>query len=145
MLAIEKELDARTDIRNRIGRFRSVFVRWCAKQRFVYQSNLQEECSIFENKYIFSRIYNVCAKEWKLISKRVFQRDFFTCQYCGQKGGTLEVDHIIPISKGGTNHDKNLATSCRTCNRKKRDKTAEQYKKWMKDKYEHKTTRATAF
>lgn len=31
-------------------------------------------------------------KEWRT---KVFHRDLYTCQHCGQKGGYLEVDHII--------------------------------------------------
>lgn len=51
----------------------------------------------------------------------IFKRDFFECQYCGAKppNVVLEIDHIIPISKGGTNDDLNLATACFDCNRGK--------------------------
>lgn len=49
----------------------------------------------------------------------IFQRDNFTCQYCGKtrKNGTrLEIDHIIPKSKGGKDTVDNLITSCSECN-----------------------------
>ena len=51
----------------------------------------------------------------------VFKRDNFTCRYCGGKSPKviLEVDHIIPISKGGDDDSINLATSCFECNRGK--------------------------
>lgn len=51
----------------------------------------------------------------------VFNRDSFTCRYCGRKAPEviLEVDHLIPVSKGGTNDVYNLITSCRDCNRGK--------------------------
>lgn len=59
-------------------------------------------------------------------SKRfeIFKRDSFTCQYCGQRppGVVLEVDHIDPKSKGGSDEEINLITSCADCNRGKRDK-----------------------
>lgn len=61
------------------------------------------------------------------ISKRirfeVFKRDKFTCQYCGKKAPDviLEVDHINPKSKGGSDKILNLTTSCYECNRGKRD------------------------
>ena len=64
----------------------------------------------------------------KSISKKVrfdvFKRDNFTCQYCGKKAPDviLEVDHIKPVSKGGTNGLLNLITSCFDCNRGKSDK-----------------------
>ena len=61
----------------------------------------------------------------KQISKatrfEVFKRDSFKCQYCGRSAPDviLEVDHIVPVSKGGENDILNLVTSCRDCNRGK--------------------------
>jgi hypothetical protein len=51
----------------------------------------------------------------------VFKRDNFKCQYCGKCAPdvVLEVDHIKPVSKGGTNDITNLITSCKDCNRGK--------------------------
>jgi hypothetical protein len=48
----------------------------------------------------------------------VFKRDSFTCQYCGRKSPDvlLVIDHIEPVSKGGTNNILNFITSCRDCN-----------------------------
>lgn len=53
----------------------------------------------------------------------VFKRDKFTCQYCGGKppGALLHLDHINPVSKGGTNNIGNLVTSCQDCNLGKSD------------------------
>jgi len=57
----------------------------------------------------------------KKIRFEVFKRDKFTCQYCGRMSPDviLEVDHIEPVSKGGSNDLINLITSCRDCNRGK--------------------------
>ena len=54
---------------------------------------------------------------------RVMKRDKFQCTYCGVPGthAELEVDHIIPKSKGGSHHMSNLTTSCRKCNQSKSD------------------------
>lgn len=53
----------------------------------------------------------------------VFRRDKFVCQYCGACGPDveLEVDHIIPVSRGGTDEMSNLKTACFNCNRGKGD------------------------
>ena len=62
------------------------------------------------------------------LSKRtrfeIFKRDGFTCQYCGQRPPdvVLEVDHIDPSSKGGSDEELNLVTSCFDCNRGKSDR-----------------------
>ena len=53
---------------------------------------------------------------------RVLERDGFCCQICGSKridGIKLEVDHIVPISKGGRTELNNLQTLCERCNRGK--------------------------
>ena|SRR2546425_7262019 len=49
---------------------------------------------------------------------KILKRDNFTCTKCGRKPPNvrLEVDHIYPLSKGGTNNEKNLATLCSRCN-----------------------------
>jgi len=48
----------------------------------------------------------------------VLQRDRFTCQYCGAKSPefTLHIDHINPVSRGGTSEIDNLITACEPCN-----------------------------
>lgn len=61
------------------------------------------------------------------IRESVLQRDNWTCQKCGnsvyrEPNLLLEVDHIIPISKGGKTEPNNLQTLCWRCNRSKSDK-----------------------
>lgn len=48
----------------------------------------------------------------------VYERDRHTCQYCGRHspGVVLHVDHVKPVSRGGTNRIDNLLTSCADCN-----------------------------
>lgn len=61
----------------------------------------------------------------KSISKRVrfsvFSRDGFTCKYCGRQSDEVKlvIDHIDPVSNGGTNEETNLITSCEPCNQGK--------------------------
>ncbi len=79
------------------------------------------DCQIlsFEIPRRFERLH---AKEWKELRTSIFERDDFTCQYCGARGVELECDHVEPISLGGTNEPGNLVTACKTCNRNKRIK-----------------------
>jgi 5-methylcytosine-specific restriction endonuclease McrA len=37
-------------------------------------------------------------------------------------GANYDIDHIKPLSKGGTNHPKNLQLTCPSCNGSKKDK-----------------------
>jgi 5-methylcytosine-specific restriction endonuclease McrA len=55
----------------------------------------------------------------------VLERDGFKCCYCGASandGATLEIDHIIPVAKGGKTELNNLQTLCWDCNHGKSDK-----------------------
>jgi 5-methylcytosine-specific restriction endonuclease McrA len=63
----------------------------------------------------------LCASKWLIIVKQVFERDNYTCSYCGKYGGKLECDHIIPFSKGGSDELDNLTTACKKCNQAKKD------------------------
>lgn len=65
--------------------------------------------------------------------KELLERDNYTCQKCGcsvhdrSKGNwntedKAHIDHIIPISKGGTSEPDNLQVLCRTCNISKKDR-----------------------
>ena len=52
----------------------------------------------------------------------VLQRDGNRCVVCGQgaaDGVTLEIDHILPVSKGGSDEKSNLQVLCTPCNRGK--------------------------
>lgn len=65
------------------------------------------------------------CKSSPIVNKFLFQRDNYTCGYCGkdypQHRRILTRDHIIPSSKGGSNDWLNLVTACRRCNSFKAD------------------------
>lgn len=59
------------------------------------------------------------------LRQQVFKRDHFQCVNCeasllADKKIRLEVDHIVPVSRGGTNDPHNLQTLCRNCNQQKK-------------------------
>lgn len=64
------------------------------------------------------------------IRNEVFKRDNYTCVQCGAKKGdkksdgtivSIEIDHVKPLAKGGTDEMSNLQTLCKDCNRNKND------------------------
>jgi 5-methylcytosine-specific restriction endonuclease McrA len=91
--------------------------------------------------YKDTAIYKAHKKAWRLKRKamdrgatvadkfnpfQVFDRDGWKCQICGiktpkslrgsYKPNAPELDHIVPISKGGQHTMTNAQTSCRSCN-----------------------------
>jgi len=50
----------------------------------------------------------------------VMERDGHRCVYCNT-AGDLDVDHVVPASRGGPTVEGNLVTSCRRCNNLKGD------------------------
>jgi 5-methylcytosine-specific restriction endonuclease McrA len=49
------------------------------------------------------------------------------CVYCGLENTRLEIDHVIPKSKGGSDRISNLTLSCRACNIKKGNSSIQQF------------------
>ena len=60
--------------------------------------------------------------------KLMFDRDGWKCRYCGDHltATTATLDHIVPVSKGGTNDAANLASACLICNSIKAGRTYEE-------------------
>jgi 5-methylcytosine-specific restriction protein A len=59
----------------------------------------------------------------KEIRLAIYERDSFTCQFCGQQCSheVLTIDHIIPLARGGVDEATNYVTACYDCNQKKAD------------------------
>jgi len=64
---------------------------------------------------------NLTADEWKAILRAFDGR----CAYCGDRPGTLTMDHVVPASKGGRHVASNVVPACRFCNQSKRDRLLE--------------------
>ena len=64
----------------------------------------------------------------RLTRKNVMLRDAHQCQYCGRRPPVrdLNIDHVLPRSRGGGDSWENLVTACRLCNLRKGWKTPEE-------------------
>jgi len=49
------------------------------------------------------------------------------CAYCGAENVPLEIDHIVPRSRGGTDRVSNLTLACRDCNEKKGNRDVREF------------------
>lgn len=73
----------------------------------------------------------------------VARRFGYQCAYCGGRDGQLDPDHVVPLSRGGSNSTTNLLPSCRPCNADKRDLLLDE---WARDReMRGKPPRATAW
>lgn len=60
------------------------------------------------------------AKVSNELRQEIFERDGYTCVNCGStEKESLEINHIMPISKGGKTEPSNLQTLCHDCNIRK--------------------------
>jgi 5-methylcytosine-specific restriction endonuclease McrA len=64
----------------------------------------------------------------RLTRRNLMFRDAHQCQYCGKRPALreLNIDHVLPRSRGGDDTWENLVTACRTCNLRKGWKTPEE-------------------
>jgi 5-methylcytosine-specific restriction endonuclease McrA len=49
------------------------------------------------------------------------------CVYCGKENVPLEIEHIVPKSKGGSDRISNLTLACHECNQKKGNQSIEEF------------------
>ena len=64
---------------------------------------------------------------WWVLRQAVLERDDYTCVYCGRRGGRLALDHLLPVSRGGTSELSNLVTACVACNSAKGASTPQEW------------------
>jgi 5-methylcytosine-specific restriction enzyme A len=62
------------------------------------------------------------------VREYVLTRDGDRCKSCGSKS-SLQVDHIIPLAKGGSNDLSNLQTLCEHCNKSKNDRLDDRFQR----------------
>ncbi|MSQ27811.1 MAG: HNH endonuclease [Dehalococcoidia bacterium] len=68
----------------------------------------------------------------KLTRRELFQRDNYTCQYCGKLTRDLTIDHVVPRFRGGPHTWDNLVSACKACNHRKAARTPEEARMKLK-------------
>lgn len=70
---------------------------------------------------------------WRFIREMYDNR----CYYCGKGGGRLQMEHRIPLARGGDNDISNIVPACESCNRRKRIMTDDEFFKLLADEWEY--------
>ncbi len=104
---------------------------WIGKRYIILKGNEKKPIKVFMEDIDLYSIVPTDYERKENPSKRVslppalrykiLKRDRRTCQSCGARAPEveLEVDHKIPVSKGGLDDESNLITKCKDCNRGK--------------------------
>ena len=66
------------------------------------------------------------GKEWFPLVGQILKRDGHKCTYCAAVGD-LTADHVVPLTRGGSNHPSNLTACCLPCNTKKGSKLVSEW------------------
>lgn len=86
-----------------------------------FDPRLMEDNDIEGVEYQRGPLYGIQLRHY-ILAKYEHQ-----CVYCGARDVPLELDHLIPKSKGGSDRIGNLAPACRKCNQEKGTMTPEEY------------------
>ena len=59
------------------------------------------------------------GRSWMEVRRQVLVRDGFACRACGYVSVRNQVDHIVPLERGGSHGMQNLQTMCKECHEAK--------------------------
>lgn len=95
-----------------------------------YETSGQRYIWIPANKCVGGSIreLGMPSAEWQRLRVEVFERDAYTCAYCGSVVEHPHCDHVFPLSRGGKSILENLVTACPACNCSKGGKTLEEWR-----------------
>ena len=81
------------------------------------------------NKDISGKQYQQGTLQGYEVKEYLLELHKHTCQYCKgiSKDPILEIEHVVPKAKGGSNSITNLTLACRLCNQSKGSKTLEEW------------------
>ena len=89
-------------------------VRICFRcSTYVFSGDIHDgdKCADIVRRRLRKKITSRCRE-------RILRRDGERCVICGSQM-ELEIDHIVPVSRGGKHCDDNFQVLCRTCNHRK--------------------------
>jgi RRXRR protein/HNH endonuclease len=94
---------------------------WVRVEAGSFDTQKMQNPDIAHLEYQQGELYGYFLREYVLAK---WQRK---CAYCDAQGVPLEIEHIVPKSRGGSNRASNLTLACHACNQRKGQQTAAEF------------------
>jgi len=97
-------------------------------QRHHCAGHVRSATAAFPRPSVIRLVYMIKRPrpQMRLTRREVFQRDRFTCMYCGKQSRDLTLDHVFPRHRGGAHTWENLVSACKPCNHRKAGRTPQE-------------------
>ncbi len=91
------------------------------------QELVKFDTQLLQNPEISGVLYQQGKLQGYEVREYLLEKFNRLCAYCGKGNVTLEIEHIVPASRGGSDRVSNLTLACHPCNKAKGTKTAEEF------------------
>lgn len=106
-----------------ITNFITKIIKLCPITHISYE-NVKFDTQLMQNPEISGIEYQQGELQGYEVREYLLEKWGRKCVYCGAKDVPLQIEHIIPKARGGTNRVSNLTLACEKCNQLKNTKTA---------------------
>lgn len=101
-------------------------ISWCPVS-IIHNETVRFDMQLMENPEISGVEYQQGTLKGYEVREYLLEKFNRKCIYCKVEGVPLEIEHIIPKARGGTNRISNLTLACTKCNQDKGTQTAAEY------------------
>ena len=101
-------------------------MRWCPIGALSYEA-ARFDTQALQNPEIAGTAYQHGTLAGYEVKEYLLLKWGHRCAYCKQTGVPLQVEHLVPKTRGGSHRVSNLALACERCNQKKGNRTAVEF------------------
>jgi 5-methylcytosine-specific restriction endonuclease McrA len=101
-------------------------MRWCPLGAISYEA-VRFDTQALQNPEIEGVAYQHGTLAGLEVKEYLLLKWGYQCVYCQKRGIPLEMEHIVPKSRGGSNRITNLTLACEACNQRKSNQTAQEF------------------
>jgi len=88
---------------------------------------VQFDTQLMQNPEVTSMVYQQGELAGYEVREYLLEKWGRRCAYCGNAGVPLQIEHLVPRTRGGSNRVSNLTLACEKCNQKKGSQTAAEF------------------